>query len=148
MSTSGPPWPQQALVHSKCPAFLSGRLCPHGRTEEHQWAPVLYFLLTDHLSSTIGSPSRKTKCPWLPPVLIWAHTVGVWATSLACIFDGRGLQFLLWRSSILQAGQWVHLPWVQPWETTLVTMANKPLHFLLPRVNGLYKHPLQNEWVV
>ena len=68
------------------------------------------LLLTDHLSSAVGGPSSKTKCPWLPPVLIWAHTVGVWATSLPCIHDGRGPQILLWRSGILQAGWQVHLP--------------------------------------
>ena len=61
-------------------------------------------------SSARGSPSRKTKCPWLPPVLVWTHTVGVEATSLACIPDGTGPQFLLWRSGTLRAGWQVHLP--------------------------------------
>ena len=109
MAGNGPTWPQWALVHLKCPAFLPRRVCPNGRMDEHWQAPVLHFLLTDHLSSTIGGPSRKTECPWLPPAFIWAHTVGVWAMSLACVPDGKGPQFLLWRSNIPWAGWQVHL---------------------------------------
>ena len=36
--------------------------------------------------------------------------VGVLATSLACIPDGRNPHFLLWRSGTLCAGWQVHLP--------------------------------------
>ena len=103
MPDDGPPWPWQALIHPKSLAFLSGRFCPNCRMDECQQALFLHFLLGDHLSFVIGSPSRKTKCPWLPPALVWAPTVGVQAISLALKPDGRGPQFLLWRSSTLQA---------------------------------------------
>ena len=53
---------------------------------------------------------KENKMSWLPPVLTWTYTVGVWATSLACIPDGRGPQFLLWGSGIPRAGWQVHPP--------------------------------------
>ena len=99
-------WSSLASMSShspKCSAFLSGMLCLNGEMDEHWWAQILYLLLTAHILSAIGSLSRKTKYPWLPPAPILAHTVGVWATSLACILDGRGPQFLLWKSSTPQA---------------------------------------------
>ena len=111
MLTNGPPWPQQALVHQKCFASPSGKLHPNSRTEEHWQAPVPHFLPNGNLSSTIGSPSKKTRCPWLPPVPIGACTVGAQAASSTCTLDGRAPQFLLGRSSIPQAGWQMHLPW-------------------------------------
>ena len=110
MPADGPLWPWQAHVHQTCLTSPSGKLYSKGRTDECQQAPVLHFLLNSHLFSAIGSPSKKTKCPWLPSVLIQAHMVGVWAAFLTCTPDGRVPQFLLWRSGIPQAGQQVHPP--------------------------------------
>ena len=107
---SGPLWPQQALVHMKCPVFLAWRLCPDGRMDESWKVPVLHFLLAAHLSSTLGGLSRKPKCPLWPLTPILAHMVGIWATSWVIILRGRGLLFPPRWSSTLPAGQQMHLP--------------------------------------
>ena len=106
--TGGHPWPQQALICPKCPAFLSGRLCHDGRMDECWWALVLHSLLTAPLSSYLGGLSRKTKCPSLPPIPTQACMVEVQTTSWANILDGTGPQFLPWMSGTLPAGWGEH----------------------------------------
>ena len=130
MPADGPPWPRQALIHQRCLAFPSGKLHPDGGSDECRWAPVPHFLLNSHLSSTIGGTSKKTKCPWLPPALVWTHTVGA-GQPLTHIYPMEELPdfFLGGLVSHKLDGRCI-CPGVQPWEIMPVTMANQP--FCLP----------------
>ena len=119
----GTPWPQQALVHLKCPACLSGRLCLNGRMDECWQALVLHFLQTAHLSSALGNLSRKTKCPSLPPMPNQATWWGS-GQPLKCVYLEEVPNFFSGGLVPYQLdSRCIHLR-VQPWKTMPVAMAN------------------------
>ena len=74
--------------------------------------------------------------------------MGVWAHLLACIPNGRGPQFLLWRSDIPRAGWQVHLPQGPALgdHTSDHIKSTSPLP--LGHIQCMYKHPFKDEQVV
>ena len=102
----------------------------YGRTDEHQQAPVPHFLPNGHLSSTVGSPSEKTRCPWLPPVLNLACMVGPrQPIQHVHLMEELPNFFLEGLVSHKLDGRCVH-PGVQPWEIMPVIVVK--LTFPLP----------------